>query len=107
MDVDQDMDTEDLVPISGSTSIVELREKLHNRMSLLRRGNAPPTSFKQPPNDKDALIEQRRRERATLRENRRKETKEKIRREAEAKGKKKKPSANAGPSIKVPFTLAL
>ncbi|KAF8643359.1 hypothetical protein AX16_009087 [Volvariella volvacea WC 439] len=84
-DDDDHMDAQDIVPIS-TTGIEELREKLHTKMALLRRGGAGTGE----PGDKDELIEERRRHRAALRERRRKETREKIRREKEAKGKKDK-----------------
>ena len=95
IDVDVDMDgipddqddgesgTEILpMPISGG--IESLREKLHARMSQLRRGGGGEGG------DKDDLLEERRRQRAAMRERRRKETKEKIRKEEEMKGKKSK-----------------
>ena len=60
------------MPISGG--IESLREKLHARMSQLRRGGGEA-------GDKDDLLEERRRQRAAMREKRRKETREKIRTE--------------------------
>ena len=94
MDVDIDMndipdnqndeasDTE-ILPMHVSGGIESLREKLHARMSQLRRGGGEA-------GDKDDLLEESRRRRAAMRERRRKETKEKIRREEEIKGKKSK-----------------
>ena len=60
------------MPVSGG--IESLREKLHARMSQLRRGGGEA-------GDKDDLLEERRRQRAAMRERRRKETREKIRTE--------------------------
>lgn len=63
--------------------IQALRNKLHVRMDQLRRnrvGNQPET--------KDDLLEERRKQRGLMRDRRRKETKEKIRLEREAKGGK-------------------
>ncbi|KAJ6508596.1 surfeit locus protein 6-domain-containing protein [Mycena sanguinolenta] len=79
---------EDIVPMPESGGIEALREKLHARMAALRRGGGPrfdSTSL----GDKDALLNERRLQRAAMRERRRKETKEKIRREEELKGKGK------------------
>jgi FtsZ-interacting cell division protein ZipA len=53
------------MPVSGG--IESLREKLHARMSQLRRGGGET-------GDKDDLLEERRRQRAAMRERRRKET---------------------------------
>jgi hypothetical protein len=71
----------DILPMPVSGGIESLREKLHARMSQLRRGAG---------GDKDDLLEERRRQRAAMRERRRKETREKIRTEEELKGKKSK-----------------
>ena len=75
-------DTE-ILTMSVSGGIESLREKLHARISQLRRGGGEA-------GDKDDLLEERRRQRAAMRERRRKETREKIRREEEMKGKKSK-----------------
>ncbi|KAG1882293.1 surfeit locus protein 6-domain-containing protein [Suillus fuscotomentosus] len=71
-----------IVPMAKPESIAALRDKLHLRMAALRRGGQGGGE----PGDKDELLEERRKQRAALREKRRKETKE--RRKAEAEGKK-------------------
>jgi len=77
------------MPESGG--IGALREKLHARMAALRRGGGPRYDSRSvngsPSEDKDALLNERRLQRAAMRERRRKETKEKIRREEEMKGR--------------------
>ena len=85
MDVDFDDEAGDteILPMPVSGGIESLREKLHARMSQLRRGGGEA-------GDKDDLLEERRRQRAAMRERRRKETREKIRTEEEMKGKKSK-----------------
>ncbi|CAA7263382.1 unnamed protein product [Cyclocybe aegerita] len=84
-DHEDDMDVETLLkPMPISSGVESLREKLHAKMAQLRqrgRGEA---------GDKDDLLEERRRQRAAMRERRRKETREKIKREEEMKGKKSK-----------------
>lgn len=93
-------DSKELVPLPQSGGIQELREKLHARMSALRRGG--PANVGDEPGSRDELIEERRRHRAALREKRRKETKEKIKREEAARGKKgKEKERNQGPTTKV------
>ncbi|KAF7365062.1 hypothetical protein MVEN_00377400 [Mycena venus] len=86
-----DDDMEDIVPMPESGGIEALREKLHARMAALRRGGGPryDSAHGSPSEDKDALLNERRLQRAAMRERRRKETKEKIRREEEMKGKGK------------------
>ncbi|KAG1886643.1 surfeit locus protein 6-domain-containing protein, partial [Suillus subluteus] len=85
---DDDMQVDDVdlsdtvVPMATPESITALRDKLHLRMAALRRGGQSGGE----PGDKDELLEERRRQRAALREKRRKETRE--RRKAEAEGKK-------------------
>lgn len=70
----------------GSGGIEALRKKLHDRMAQLRnRGR-----YVGEAGDRDALLEERRSQRAAMRDRRRKERKEKIRHEAETKGKKNK-----------------
>ncbi|KAF7346502.1 hypothetical protein MSAN_01878300 [Mycena sanguinolenta] len=78
----------DIVPMPESGGIEALREKLHARMAALRRGGGPRFDSASL-GDKDALLNERRLQRAAMRERRRKETKEKIRREEEMKGKGK------------------
>ncbi|KIM57726.1 hypothetical protein SCLCIDRAFT_1219246 [Scleroderma citrinum Foug A] len=70
------VDIEPVVPMPQSESITSLRHKLHARMATLRRGGGAVE-----PSDKDALLEERRRQRAALREKRRKETNERKRAE--------------------------
>lgn len=102
-----DMDEEggegqDVQPMPASGGIQELRDRLHARMAALRRGGRGGGYVDWEASSRDDLIEERRRQRATLRENRRKETREKIKREAEAKGKKgKEKDRTAGPTTKV------
>jgi len=83
---DKEMDEVPLVPMPKSGGIQQLREKLHAKMAALRRGGG---NYGEP-GSRDELIEERRRQRAAMRERRRKETKEKIKRQEEAKGKKGK-----------------
>ncbi|KAG2136640.1 surfeit locus protein 6-domain-containing protein [Suillus clintonianus] len=85
-----------LVPMAKPESIAALRDKLHLRMAALRRGGQGGGE----PGDRDELLEERRKQRAALREKRRKETRE--RRKAEAEGKKgsKKDSATRGLAVK-------
>ncbi|KAJ7486018.1 surfeit locus protein 6-domain-containing protein [Mycena galericulata] len=85
-------DMEDIVPMPESGGIEALRDKLHARMAALRRGGGPRYDYvngQALSGDKDALLDERRLQRAAMRERRRKETKEKIRREEELKGKGK------------------
>ncbi|KAI6141879.1 hypothetical protein BKA82DRAFT_727106 [Pisolithus tinctorius] len=74
----------EMVPMRPTESVTVLKEKLHARMAALRQGGGGE------PGNKDELLEERRKQRATLREKRRKETKERKRAEKEkAKGKQK------------------
>ena len=82
-DDDNGADDMEILPMPVSGGIESLREKLHARMSQLRRGGGEA-------GNKDDLLEERRRQRAALRERRRKETREKIRTEEEMKSKKSK-----------------
>lgn len=77
---------ENFVPMPESGGIVALRKKLHDRMNELRTKGRPSGEA----GDRDELLEERRRQRAAMRERRRKETKEKIKQEEERKGKKSK-----------------
>ena len=101
MDVDIDLqdetnddgveeDVQGITPIPASGGIEALREKLHARMAALRRGAGTANMNGTEPHDRDELLEERRRQRAAMRERRRKETKEKIKRAEELKGKKGK-----------------
>lgn len=82
---------EKLVPMPETNGIEALRNKLHIRMAEMRnKGRPAPT--KGEPGDRDELLEERRRQRAAMRERRRKETKERIKRAEEMKGKKNKDS---------------
>ena len=65
-----------VVPMPQSEGTTSLRHKLHARMATLRHGGGGVE-----PSDKDALLEERRRQRAALREKRRKETNERKRAE--------------------------
>lgn len=78
-----------VMPMPELGSIAALREKLHARMAALRRSGSKDGGNVEA-GDRDELLEERRRQRAAMREKRRKETKEKIRLEEEAKGKKGK-----------------
>lgn len=87
MDVDQQPDADDeMVPMPQAESITVLREKLHARVAALRR----PGAQSDEPGDKDELLEERRKQRAALREKRRKETRERKKAEAESKNAKGK-----------------
>ncbi|KAF7762436.1 hypothetical protein Agabi119p4_9029 [Agaricus bisporus var. burnettii] len=82
---------EKLVPMPETNGIEALRNKLHIRMAEMRnKGRPAPT--KGEPGNRDELLEERRRQRAAMRERRRKETKERIKRAEEMKGKKNKDS---------------
>lgn len=83
--------TSQFVPLPASDGIQALRDKLHARMSALRRGGSRYHGTTDgEAGSRDELLEERRRQRAVMRERRRKETKEKIRRETEERGKKGK-----------------
>ncbi|KAI6161893.1 surfeit locus protein 6-domain-containing protein [Pisolithus thermaeus] len=89
---DEERPTE-MVPMRRTESVTVLREKLHARMATLHWGGAGE------PGSRDELLEERRKQRAILREKHRKETKEREKAEKEkAKGKKKVVDAktNAG-----------
>ncbi|KAI9464105.1 surfeit locus protein 6-domain-containing protein [Lactarius psammicola] len=94
-DTDPEDDSAPIVPLPQSESIETLRAKLHAKIEAMRikkRGDGEG-------NSKDELLEERRLQRAAMRERRRKETKEKIRKEKESKGKsKEKPKDTAPPT---------
>jgi hypothetical protein len=90
------MHATNLVPMTPPTSITHLREKLHARIASLQRGGAAREA-----GDKDELLEERRRQRAALREKRRKETREKIRKEKERTGKDKGKERHKGTQAQV------
>jgi hypothetical protein len=93
-----DLDSERaIVPMARPESIASLRDKLHLRMAALRRGGKAGGEA----GDKDELLEERRRQRAALREKRRKETRE--RRRAETEGKKGSKKDSKGVPVKVRF----
>lgn len=100
---DVEMDGEDLVPMpSTEGGIGALRQKLHDKIERLKGNkNKERINYWVHPNDpeptsKEALLEERRKQRAALRERRRKETKERLRRESEMrKSKSSKGNANA------------
>jgi hypothetical protein len=75
---------EEMVPMPQAESVAVLREKLHARMAALRRGGAQSSE----PGNKDELLEERRKQRAALREKRRKETRERRRAETDTKKEK-------------------
>ncbi|KAH9854562.1 surfeit locus protein 6-domain-containing protein [Lenzites betulinus] len=87
------------VPMPESGGIQELRDKLHARMAQLRdrsrgktyggSGDAGWGGRLAESGGKDELLEERRQQRAAMRERRRKETREKIKREEERRGKGK------------------
>ncbi|KAF9237168.1 surfeit locus protein 6-domain-containing protein [Melanogaster broomeanus] len=90
---------EEMVPMPQTESISLLREKLHARMVSLRRGGAQSGE----PGDKDELLEERRKQRAALREKRRKETRERRRAEKEkGQGKDKDAKGKAANQLVVP-----
>ncbi|PPQ79031.1 hypothetical protein CVT25_002340 [Psilocybe cyanescens] len=82
-------DYAEIQSLPPAESIEVLREKLHNKMALLRRGGKARAPLWGEPSDKETLLDERRRQRSAMREKRRKETREKIRREEEMKGRKK------------------
>ncbi|KAI9448647.1 surfeit locus protein 6-domain-containing protein [Russula earlei] len=71
------------VPLSQPESIETLRAKLHAKIEAMRSKNRGGSEG----NSKDELLEERRLHRAAMRERRRKETKAKILKEKERKGK--------------------
>jgi hypothetical protein len=76
---DESMDEEtEPMPMVPSESITTLRAKLHDRIAAMRKARRPDD---EEAGSKDELLEERRRKRAALRENRRKRTKERIRKE--------------------------
>lgn len=77
---------DEMVPMPRAESIAVLKEKLHARMVALRR----PGAQNDEPGDKDELLEERRKQRAALREKRRKETRERRKVETESKKDKGK-----------------
>ncbi|KAI9438356.1 surfeit locus protein 6-domain-containing protein [Lactarius indigo] len=93
---DSEDDPVPIVPLPQSESIETLRAKLHAKIEAIRikkRGDGEG-------NSKDELLEERRLQRAAMRERRRKETKEKIRKERESKGKSKEKSKDTAPPTK-------
>jgi hypothetical protein len=87
-------------PLTPMPGIADLRARLAARM---RRGPGGPAAAQ----GRDALLEERRAQRGAMRERRRKETREKIRRQVEARGKGAKapaPGAVKGPTTKVTLT---
>jgi hypothetical protein len=114
-----DKNSNTAIPMPAPGGIQALREKLHARMAALREGRRYGRSGNnvgEEASDKDGLLEVRRQQRATLREKRRKATKEKILREEEMKGKRDKGKGkdqegrnqrDKGPQTKVYSFLAL
>ena len=116
-DAGMDVDDAPPVPMPASGGIQALRERLHARMAELRQKNRGGAG---EAGSRDELLEERRLQRAAMRERRRKETKEKIRREEERKGKgkdkgkeKEKATPRATPArsvktqVQVPAQVAL
>ncbi|KAJ3858964.1 surfeit locus protein 6-domain-containing protein [Lentinula novae-zelandiae] len=88
IDVDSPPTPPALVPMSTPTSITALRAKLHAKMASLRRGGGGASGANKvelgvglETGSRDDLLEERRQQRAAMRERRRKETKEKIKRD--------------------------
>ncbi|KIM82666.1 hypothetical protein PILCRDRAFT_7588 [Piloderma croceum F 1598] len=77
-----------VVPMPELATISVLREKLHARMAALCHGGTGEGDGEV--GGQDELLEERRRQQAAMHEKRWRETKEKIQREEEAKGKKGK-----------------
>ncbi|KAH9077789.1 surfeit locus protein 6-domain-containing protein [Lactarius deliciosus] len=95
---DPEDDPAPIVPLPQSESIETLRAKLHAKIEAMRikkRGDGEG-------NSKDELLEERRLQRAAMRERRRKETKEKIRKEKESKGKSKNTAPPTKSQLLVP-----
>ncbi|KAG6849469.1 hypothetical protein H0H93_008196 [Arthromyces matolae] len=105
MEVDGDLDHEvegvgeglEVMPMPTSGGITQLKEKLHAKILELRQRGRPRESAD---GGRDELLEERRAQRAAMRERRRKETKEKIRREEESKGRKGKGKEQPTPKEK-------
>ena len=98
-DTDPEVNPTPIVPLPQSESIETLRAKLHAKIEVMRikkRGNGGG-------NSKDELLEERRLQRAAMRERRRKETKDKIRKEKESRGKTKEIPEDTAPHTKVSF----
>lgn len=90
---------EDLVSMTDSRDgILAIRAKLQTKIASLKRGG-PVTD---EAGNRDELLDQRRRQRAALREKRRKETNEKIKKEKEGKQKKEKSMNVAKSQLLVP-----
>ncbi|TFY75307.1 hypothetical protein EWM64_g8706 [Hericium alpestre] len=85
---DEPMQDDEIVPMPEHQGIDALRAKLHAKIDGLR--NRGRKSWGGEVGSKDELLEERRIQRAAMRERRRKDTKEKIQREQERKGKKTK-----------------
>lgn len=83
MDVDDPDDDDDdgMVPMPQPGSIAVLKDRLHARIAALGR----PGAQNNEPGDRDELLEERRKQRAALREKRRKDTRERIKAETEGK----------------------
>ena len=118
MDVDREDGEDDdalPVPMPASGGIQALRDKLHARMAQLRQKGRGAAGAGEA-GSRDELLEERRQQRAAMRERRRKETKEKIQREEERKGKgkgkekgkeKEKQKQVKGPQTKVRFHICV
>ncbi|KAN0084475.1 Surfeit locus protein 6 domain containing protein [Tylopilus felleus] len=89
--------SDEMVPMPQVESITVLKGKLHARMVSLRC----PGAQNDEPGDRDELLEERRKQRAVLREKRRKETKERKKAEAEGrndKGKSREKDSKSKPA---------
>ncbi|QRV98872.1 ribosomal RNA-processing protein 14 [Ceratobasidium sp. AG-Ba] len=72
-------------PMQAQESISTLRSKLHARIDNLKRDRSAPTG---EPGSRDELLEEQRRKRSLLRENRRQATRERKKKENKDKSKK-------------------
>lgn len=90
--------SDDMIPMPQAESIAVLKEKLHARMAALCR----PGAQNDEPGDRDELLEERRKQRAALREKRRKETRERKKEEVESKKNNGKPKEKESKSKPAP-----
>ncbi|KAI0062540.1 hypothetical protein BV25DRAFT_1870297 [Artomyces pyxidatus] len=97
-DVDDDVDDDEdaIVPMAQAETIETLRAKLHAKIDTIKNRGRRNAGWEV--NSKDELLEERRMQRAAMRERRRRETKEKIKQEEEKRGKKHKSKDKAQPT---------
>ena len=88
VDDDGNDDDDEIVPMPPADSISALRAKLHAKIASIRNKGRTPAGGSGA-GSKDELLEERRLQRAAMRERRRRETREKIRLEEERRGKGK------------------